>query len=312
MKILIRSPLRISFFGGGGDLVEFYSSSGHGSVLSSSINKYIYLEYSDKYNDNNLIDRFINEEKIDIRNLKIWSDITKTGSGLGSSGALLNSLFLFKNIINKESAISSKELAEKSYEFERFKMLAANGKQDNYASACGGFNKIIFHKDNSVDVINLNQYQDQINELEKRLILYDLNMPRNANTVLKKQRDNTPNKLDILIKMRDMVDEGLEYLINKQFDDFGRLMNESWELKKQLSDNISNKKIDYICDKLDEMGVVGKKVAGAGSGGSLLCVCPDELIKNRVRYQFNKIFPECKEIEFKFETEGTKIEDYVD
>lgn len=311
MKILIRAPLRISFFGGGTDLREVYETIDFGCVLSTAINKYIYLEYGDKYNDNYLIDNFVAKENLEIKNLKIWSDITKTGSGLGSSGTLLNGLYLLQNTIDQKPPLTKSELAEKSYEFERFKMEASNGKQDSYASAIGGFNLIRFNKDNSVEIDNLNQYREQINELESRLLLYDLNMPRNANSVLKKQKENTLNKLDVLIKMRDMVNEGLKCLINKQYDKFGRLLNESWLLKKQLADNVSNDKIDQIYNEAIKCGAIGGKVNGSGNGGFITIYCPDELIKNRIIYQFNKKYPELKLTPFKFIENGTEVVEYI-
>ncbi len=316
--IISKTPLRMSFFGGGSDLPAYYNHF-PGSVISSSIDKYVYVIIKERY-DNKIYVNYSKKEIVDnvdeiqhdlVReSLKManintpveittLSDITSKGSGLGSSSAvtvgLLNAFYQYRGVI-----LSKEDLAKKACEIEINICKHPIGKQDQYGCALGGLNRLYFNKDRDVTFKKINF---KLSLLKKNLFLVNTKITRDANIILKNQSENASEVMKENISLVGNCDKFENILngIDSQFDDFGILLNESWEIKKKMSKKISNEKIDTLYNKGINAGATGGKVLGAGGGGYILFYVPK---KNHPK--FNLLFE--KDIEnFTFENYGTRI-----
>lgn len=313
----VRTPFRISFAGGITDLPVFYKNYG-GKVISTSINKYMYhfihkfdkeliqIKYSETeiVNDpkkiNHKIVRKIAEE-YDLTGLDINSiaDIQK-GSGLGSSSAytvgLLNGLNTYYG-----KKISKHELAKISSDLEINGLGEPIGKQDQYASTFGGLNKIIFNKDESVEIEKLHLEEQVTSYLNASLILIKVGVSRSASDILKKQKKsfeedtNTQLGLNIL----KLVDPMIKSILECNIKEMGQILNENWELKRKLSDQVSNQQVDELIKEINSIkGIYGSKLLGAGSSGYLLVVG-----EPKVLYTLNKY----DSLSFRLEEEGSTV-----
>mgnify|MGYP001281848971 FL=1 len=289
--IISKTPLRISFSGGGSDLENFYSFNG-GAVLSSSINKYIYVSVNKKFDEKIRLSYSKNEEVSSIANLKhplvretldflkiykgieitSTADIPSEGSGLGSSSSftvgLLNTLSSFK-----KKNLSAAKLAKAACKIEIEICKEPIGKQDQYASAFGGFNLIEFKRNNVVRVRPILCKKETIIDLEKNIHLFYTGKSRKASLILKNQNEELlKNKkaTENLIKMVSMTYELETKLNNNDLSLFGEYLHESWMLKKTLSKKISNSFIDEIYNAAINSGAEGGKLLGAGAGGFFL------------------------------------------
>lgn len=315
----IKTPFRISFFGGGSDLKSFYSKN-NGSVISTSINKYMYIfvnkfftnQIQIKYSKTELASNFkdikhpiVREilKKFQLSGVDINSiaDIP-AGTGLGSSSAftvaLLNALYVYQN-----RTISKKQLAKEASEIEIDLLGEPIGKQDQYASAYGGLNRINFLKDGGVEVNKIELSKDEKMKFQENLVLMYYGNQRDASDILSEQNkkiktDHTTQ--DTLVEMVRLVDEAEDYIIRKDFDSFGRLLNNTWKLKKSLASNVSNTEIDDIYDLAMNAGAFGGKLLGAGSGGFFLFYVPISLREN-----VTKKLSKLKEFKFQFEELGS-------
>ena len=287
--IICRSPLRITFGGGGTDLPSYYKKK-EGFVISATINKYvyvsivrpfekgIYLKYSslEKVKSVNEINHNIIKETLKLKDfnydqieITTLADIP-SGTGLGSSGsfttALINALMKYNN--NK---ISKKKLAELACKVEIQKLRQPIGKQDQYAAAYGGMNKFYFKKNGEVKVENLIMKKKNIVKLEKNLQLFFTGYSRSANEILKSQNSNTiANDKKIFKNLNEIKQMGLDsarYLENGDLENFALLMNHHWQIKKERSFNISNSNIDDMYNYALKNGAIGGKLVGAGGGG---------------------------------------------
>ncbi len=319
--IITRTPLRISFFGGGSDIKKFYIKN-KGVVISSTINKFIYVTikkhgttFDEKYRLNyqksenvNKIDRIKNNiirESLKHLNIDEPLYISTIGdipamSGLGSSSAftvgLLKGLFALKN-----KKINKKNLAELACKIEIDILKSPIGKQDQYAATYGGINKFIFKK-NIVKVVPL---QKKINSelFFKNLQLFFTGIYRNSYKVLKSINSNSRNQNSI----RNIVEKSeiaFKILVksNKKINLIGKLFKESWNIKKSLSKKITNKTINLSYNKALRAGAVGGKIAGAGGGGFLLFITPKKkLIKVR------KSLKNLIHVPIKYESTGSII-----
>jgi D-glycero-alpha-D-manno-heptose-7-phosphate kinase len=318
--IITRTPFRISFVGGGSDLESYYKHNG-GAVLSTSINKYIYLsshEYFDKTksiikyskteivssNDKikhpiikNVLKRF-NVNNIDVNSI---ADIP-SGTGMGSSSSFtvgLIKLFATRNNI----PLNKKEIAEMACEIEINDLKEPIGKQDQYASSFGGLNLIEFKKNGETNVETLYLDSTMKNLLDSNLKLFYTGIRRSASEVLSHQKKSmkTQNKRDIMDQMVSQVYDLKTELLKGNIDKLGEILNKGWSLKKQLSQNISNSLINEIYDQGIKSGATGGKLLGAGAGGFLLFYIPQSNIK-----KFEQNF-KLKELPFKMENSGSKI-----
>ena len=318
--IITQTPLRISFGGGGSDLKEYYRKFG-GVVLSTTIDKYIYVILKDRFDDNirvgysttELVDRIdqlrheLVRESMRLvgidRGIEIstMADIPSTGSGLGSSSSvtvgLLNALHAFQGDIQP-----AETLAREAAKIEIEILSKPIGKQDQYAAAYGNFRRITFNSDDSVDVRTIELANDVKQALNDNLMLFYTGYARESSDVLLEQKSNTPDNSPTVSKMVAMVDEMESFLLSGKLDDFGRCLHKSWELKKSLASKITNAVIDSLYQSAIDAGALGGKIAGAGGGGFLLVYCNYEN-QNNVR----KALSDLRELPFSMAKDGSKV-----
>ncbi len=318
--LITKTPFRISFCGGGSDLESFYAKHG-GCVLSTSINKYMYISihpYFDpkytllKYSQNELVDdvskidhkifkHVLTTMEVDGVEISSTADVPG-GTGLGSSSTftvgLLNTLYCYKG-----KFASKAKLADEACEVEIEKLGAPIGKQDQYAAAFGGLNFIKFNKDGTVSVSPVVMQADTYKKLQKNLMMFYTGTTRSANSILSEQKKNMSDedKANNLIKMCDLAYEMKEALENNDLSSFGKILNDSWELKRTLASGISNPDIDRAYEIAMKNGALGGKLLGAGGGGFLLFYCEEEN-QERLRKEIG-----LKEFDFKFEQDGTSV-----
>jgi len=318
--IISKTPLRISFVGGGTDLKSFYKHS-PGMVLSTAINKYIYiavhkhfdgksfllkyskLEEGQNINKikNNLIREAMKLTKVNGVEIVSMSDVPVSGVGLGSSSTftvgLLNALYAYKG-----KHKSTEELAREACKIEIDILKKPIGKQDQYIATYGGLREIIFQKNGIVRTKEISIDENQKKGLDSNLLLFYTGKTRSANTILTKQKANTKNKLESMTKMRDLVKKMKKYLDNNELDEVGQLLHENWLEKRQLAQGITDPWIDSTYQKALDNGALGGKICGAGGGGFLLVYCKKEN-QNRVR----RALKDLEETPFSFEPSGSQI-----
>ncbi|MBT9133258.1 MAG: D-glycero-alpha-D-manno-heptose 7-phosphate kinase [Firmicutes bacterium] len=320
--IITRTPFRISFVGGGTDLPDFYRLE-PGAVVSTAINKYMYVIVNKRFTDAIRVSYYSKTEIVDsvdeirhplVREVLKLVGITRgieiasiadvhAGAGLGSSSSftvgLLNALYAYKGILK-----SAEELAKEACHIEIDILGEPIGKQDQYIAAYGGFRYIQFNSDETVLTEPIIWSKANKEELAQNLLVLYTGDVREASSILREQKENTRqgNKVDLLKKLRDMAFE-LKGLLNNNAspDILGEFLHKGWMLKKQLASSISNNKIDEYYEKARSAGVLGGKILGAGGGGFLLLYCPKEK-QPQVKEALNH-----RELDFSFEPEGSKI-----
>lgn len=318
--LITKTPFRISFCGGGSDLESFYAKHG-GCVLSTTINKYMYISihpYFDsnytslKYSQNELVSdiskiehtifkQVLADTNVDGVEISSTADVPG-GTGLGSSSTftvgLLNTLYCYKG-----KFASKAKLANEACEVEIDKLGAPIGKQDQYAAAFGGLNFIKFNKDGTVSVSPIMMLADTYKKLQNNLMMFYTGTTRSANSILSEQKKNMSNedKANNLVKMCDFAYEMKESLENNDLSTFGKILNDSWELKRTLASGISNTDIDRAYEIAMKNGALGGKLLGAGGGGFLLFYCEEEN-QDKLRKEIG-----LKEFDFKFEQDGTSV-----
>lgn len=330
--IISRSPLRISFAGGGTDIPVFYENYGPGVVVSTSINRYVYVTLNKKF-DGKVSVRYRVHENVDtVDDLKhplireilksygishgveivIISEVPAKGSGLGASSALAVALcaaldhFTIGEIENNESY--RKTVACDAAKIEISNVGSPIGKQDHYASAIGGFNLIRFMKDGSVENV---PFKDEVfkNEVEDQSMLFYLDMEHDyhpgeghfVQRVLKDQIAEMHKNRHIYSLQADnamRLWENMTYAVPERFMDH---VNENWRLKRTLHEGISNPPIDAIIQRAYVAGATAAKVCGAGGGGFLYLMVP-KVMQNSVRNALGNM-----ELNFRFEEKGVQI-----
>lgn len=320
--IISRTPLRISFAGGGSDLAVYYRDGG-GSVVSTAIDKYIYITVNKKFDDlirvsyskTEMVKNVDEVEHNMIREaLKIvgiekgievvyMGDIPlgSAGVGLGSSSSLavgvLNALYAFKG-----QCVSAEKLASDACKIEIDLLENPIGKQDQYIAAYGGLQHIRFNGDESVFVDPVICKRGTKNELNGKLMLFYTGIMRVSSSILAEQKQQTNNNRKHLDRMVELSEELREVLIKNKLNRFGEILHEGWLKKRYLASGITNAKIDDYYDRARSAGAVGGKILGAGGGGFLLLYCEKEN-QNKVRDALSDL----KESPFKFEPQGSKI-----
>ncbi len=320
--IITKTPYRISFFGGGSDYPAWYKKNG-GAVLSTTIDKYIYITcrfspdyFKQKYrivwrkieNVENL--REINHKAVRelLKYLKIKQGLEihyhgdlPARSGMGSSSCftvgLMQALSQIKNI-----KLNKSKLAKQSIHFEQNIMKEIVGSQDQTSASYGGFNKILFNKDNSIKIKKISSKKN-IKKLNDNLILIYTGINRTAHKIANKYVNKLTNeKKDHINRILEYVNEGEKILNNGDIDDFGSLLHDAWIEKKALSNLITNSKINSIYDKARSYGALGGKLLGAGGGGFLLMY-----MKKKDRSDFLKKNKKLVTIPFNFTSLGSQI-----
>lgn len=287
--ILVRAPLRISFFGGGSDLPAFYEKD-TGYVLSTTIDKSIYLGINRSNHDyikvvysqieiekdvNNIKHNIVREtlKHFDIKdNIEIstFADVPVKGTGLGSSSSFCTALARACASINGLSP-SAKEIAELACKIEIEKCREPIGKQDQYAAAYGGFNLFTFNCD-GVKVKPVRLTSEMHNLIEESILLFYTGIVRNASDVLAEQTSNLTNedKKEITRTMAQIALNAYELLPTNNVDVFGHMLDDAWRLKKRLASGITSPLIDQMYATAKENMAWGGKVLGAGGGGYLM------------------------------------------
>lgn len=323
--IITRVPFRLPLGGGGSDLPSYYRQFG-GKLITSSINRYMYVSVnepatSDKIklyytqteivNDISEIEHNIIRESLKLHNINrpleigSMSDI-EAGTGMGSSSAFAVGLLAGINTMERKF-ISPRGLAEEACKVEIELVNKPIGKQDQYAVSLGGINELIIQRNGDVEVLPLRLNKDCIFELENRLLMFYTNQTRDANEILGEQSKRIVDEIEITEAMHEIKEIGERIktvLLNCNIDSFGRLLHEHWIIKKTISDKMSNSFIDE-CYRLALInGAIGGKIMGAGGGGILL-LCAKE--GNRRRLKSAMINRGLKFMDFRFEFEGVKV-----
>jgi len=321
--IISKTPMRMSFVGGGSDLPVFYRKHG-GAVLSTAINKFVYLTINKKFDDGIRISYSRTEEPSSVAKIKhplvreslkmlgieggieiaSIADIPARGSGLGSSSSytvgLLNALHAYRG-----QFASADRLAKESCEIELGRCGEPIGKQDQYAAAFGGFNFIEFYPDDSVSVEPVICRRETLQKLQANTLVFYTGITRSASALLKNQQDAVATqkaKQKVLLRMVQYARELKAELQRNNIDAFGHITHENWVLKRSLTANISTDQIDDWYSRGRKAGAIGGKLLGAGSGGFLMFYAPQE------RHEaIQRELKELRRIDFAFEPQGSKI-----
>ena len=293
--IITKTPLRITFTGGGSDMPSFFEKH-DGHCINATIDKYVYVlvkKRSDnkiylKYSENEVVDTntifeiqhdFIRETLIYLGvdyGLEIinWADIPTKGSGLGSSGSFLVGLL---NAIHtlEGNHVSKEKLAQQASHIEMVLCGKPIGYQDQYAAAYGGLNEMKFTADNghNIKVVPLIKNQDDLNSISQDLLLFYTGITRESSSVLSDQNKNLMNKEDTINAMKENVDLSkwlAEHLRNKEYQYIGHALRMNWDLKLKFSDKVATEDIVKMYDKGREGGASGGKIIGAGGGGFMM------------------------------------------
>lgn len=322
--IITRTPLRISFFGGGTDYPIWYRENG-GAVLATTIDKSCYItcrhlppffehhsriSYSkvENVNSNDAIEH--PSVRGCLQFLKIDSGIEihhvadlPARAGLGTSSAFTVGLLLGLHALQHQMC-DKHVLATDARYVEQSLLQEAVGSQDQVSAAYGGFNRINFHRDDTIEVKPVLAEPNRLAKLQQHLALYFTGFSRTASEIAQEQIKMTPHRRNELGLMLEMVNEAEAVLMSSRrpLEDFGRLLHESWKLKRSLTQNISNASIDEIYDAGRSAGALGGKLLGAGGGGFMLFFVPPER-REALRARLKKLL--C--IPFSFSNKGSQI-----
>jgi len=291
--IITRTPLRISFAGGGTDLPSFYRNHGGGAVTSAAIDRYIHVLVNEKfdksiriaYSRTENVDRLEDVEHGIVREamratgvsealeIHTIADIPGEGTGLGSSSALtvglLNALYAYRGRLQDPA-----ELAAEACRIEIDALGGALGKQDQYIAAFGGVQHFEFRADDTVRTAPIPLSREGREEFSDHLSLFYTGITRKAEGILKTQSDQAEAHVEAYLRMRELATETRTAIIRNDWASLGGLMDEGWELKRQLAEGISNPEIDRLYARAKGAGAFGGKITGAGGGGFLLLLHP--------------------------------------
>ena len=322
--IITRTPFRISFFGGGTDYPVHYKEHG-GAVLSTTINKYCYINcrYLPPFFDYKYRIRYTKrEETKDVSEIEhpsvreclkfvnagkgiemVHTSDIPARSGIGSSSSFtvgfLNALYALSG-----KMVTKRQLAREAIHIEQSIIKENVGSQDQVAAAFGGMNKIEFGGDREFYVTPITIKENKLNKLQDSLMFFYTGLVRNASEIAGKQINATPSKKKELDLMVEMVDEAVNILNadSDDIDDFGRLLHKSWRIKRSITNLITNGKIDQIYDTALKAGALGGKLLGAGGGGFVLFYVPPEC-QARVKEKLKNLLL----VPFRFENLGSQV-----
>lgn len=324
--IITKTPFRMSFFGGGTDIEEFFKEYG-GSVLSTTFDKYCYVnvrhlprffEYTTELTYSK-IERVSNTEEIshptireamkmlDMHEIRlIYEADLPARSGLGTSSSfavgMLNAFYCLKG-----KYIDKKKLADDAILIERNLCQEAGGWQDQIAASYGGMNRINFNS-NGYEVLPIIISPERKRQLNNRLLMFFTGFTRFSSDI---QRENVKHQREKIVQLREilnLVDEAENVLVNsnKNLDEFGRLLDYSWKLKREIGSNVSTNSIDMLYEEAIKAGALGGKLLGAGGGGFLVFYVREEHRDSVMEAMKNLLY-----IPFEFETSGTSVIHYT-
>lgn len=318
--IITQTPLRISLAGGGTDFKEYYQDE-EGMVLSTAIDKYVFVIVTERF-DEKIYVNYSRKEIVDsvdeiqhelVREalrragikqgveITMLADIPSEGSGLGSSSSLtvglLNAFYMFQGEQMPASA-----LAREACEIEIDICGKPIGKQDQYIAAFGGIRQIIFRRDGAVDVEKVELPAQQYRRLSSELMLFYTDVNRKSADILTEQRDKIKNNLENLRSIKRHAHQIRNAVEGAEFNLVGAIMNESWAAKRKLGSKISNAGLDDMYEMAVSAGATGGKISGAGGGGFLLLYVPmskQDSVRNAMRGH--------RELPFMLERDGSKV-----
>ena len=318
--IIVQTPLRISLFGGGTDFPSFFMEEG-GCVLSSAIDKYIFVTIKERF-DNKLRIGYTQTEMVDEvdqinhelireslrltgieRGIEITTmgDIPSEGSGLGSSSTVvvgaLHAMYAFQGEI-----VAAERLAREACTIELEILKKPIGIQDQYIAAYGGLRYFDFLPSGEVKSEKIKISPDAQRVLNDNFLLFFTGITRSSSSILTEQTKKIKDRTSELRELKKMTWQARDIIENGDFDALGDLIHQSWELKKRLAGLISNGRINEIYESARRAGAIGGKITGAGGGGFLLLYVP-YAHQNKVRSALNGL----QELPFRLESDGTKV-----
>jgi D-glycero-alpha-D-manno-heptose-7-phosphate kinase len=331
--LIVRSPVRISFGGGGTDLPAYYEQFG-GAVLSVAINKYFYTILRTRS------DGRVQVISSDLRVFENWQDIANLptqgseleiplavlkeldckisvdlflaseippGTGLGSSASVcVNILKALTTYLHQP--LSKYDLAERSFHIARNVLSKHVGKQDEYAAAFGGLNYMRFHPDGRAEIEPLDLGADLMREFQSKLMLFFTGSAHHSWDILREQesftRSHSGSTVGALHEVKALGLQMRETLERGQLQAMGELLHESWQAKRKVSSKISTPRIDKLYALARDHGAIGGKITGAGGGGFLLLYC-EKQFQEPVRQAFSA--EGANEMAFAFDTQGAQV-----
>lgn len=320
--IMSQTPLRMSFVGGGSDLPAFYRRSG-GAVLSTAINKYVYVSVNPKFDGGIRLAYSRTEEVADLSQIEhrlfkatfedmgiaggvevtTTADIPSRGTGLGSSSTFTVGLLnVMSSYLGRTS--SAEQLARQACAIEIERCGEPIGKQDQYAAAYGGLNLIAFNQDDTVNVEPVDIAAHIHAQLQNELVVFYTGQQRSASRILQHQTEEVTSNPQARRALRRMVE--LAYVLRDELqagrlDGFGEILRENWALKKRLSNGITNESIDSWHDAAIAAGATGGKLMGAGAGGFLVFHAPHD------RHEAIASAVGLRRVKMEFEGKGSRI-----
>ncbi len=329
--IIVKTPLRISFFGGGTDYPEWFNKHG-GEVISTAIDKYSFLCIREVKNVNSFVAPFyrkkfrISYSKVELVdqinsikhpavkellkyfNIKTGLDINylsdlPSRSGMGSSSNFIVSLIAGLGKLKENKIYKPMELAKKSIFVERNLVKDYVGFQDQVICAYGGLINILFKKKNEFIVKKLKLKSQKKKKLNDNLMLFFTGVQRNSTNFASEHMKNINKNYNLLSELGQITREAKRSLMGeKNIDIFGNLLHENWRIKRSLTSYVSNTKIDEIYKSAYNSGASGGKILGAGGGGFILFY-----VKEKYRYKVLNNLKKLTYVPFKFEDSGSKI-----
>ncbi len=324
--IITRTPFRITLGGGSTDLPAYYKKHG-GFIFAVTINLYMYISVNKPPIDNLIRVKYSQSEEVDrtskLNHLMVGQALEETGltkgieitsmadipegTGLGSSGSymvgLLNALR-----ISKGENVSRRQLAEEAFDIASNKLGLPDGVQDFYVAAFGNFTVLDIAKNGSVTVIDPKISKETKRDFEKRTLIFYTGVRRSSVDILTEQqndvRKNKKSAVELKHKTKDLGKKILQAFEKGKLDKFGELLDKHWELKKKMSNKMSNPVFDSLYKDAKKAGAMGGKILGAGGGGFFLVYCKDGK-QNNVRKVFKKY--KMKEIKYRIDGGGTQV-----
>lgn len=317
--IVVQTPLRVSFLGGGTDFDDFYVNHG-GAVLSTAIDKCVFVVVKERFDDmiyvnyskKEIVDRFdkleheLVREAMKITGVKkgievtTLADIPAEGTGLGSSSSitvgLLQALYAYRGEI-----APAKTLAEQACHIEIDILRKPIGRQDQYIASYGNTRFITFDK-SGVKVERIELSPEDKKRLNDNLLLFYTGVTRKSSEILSEQKANISSSVEVLGGMQKLAFEARDAILEGELDVFGEILHKGWQLKKQLASKVSNPAIDDIYETARRAGAIGGKVSGAGGGGFILFYC-----RKDKQDDVTRALKGLRQLPFRFEQDGSKV-----
>lgn len=316
--IIVQTPLRVSFLGGGTDFEDFYLNYG-GAVLSTAIDKYAFVVMKERYDDMiyvnyskkeivsnvNDLEHELVREAMKMTGVEKGVEIStfvdvREGTGLGSSSSitvgLLQSLYAYKG-----EAETANTLAREACQIEVDILGKPMGRQDQYIAAYGNMRFITFDAQ-GVNAEKMLLSKEGKTKLNERLMLFFTKRTRRSGEILAEQKANIAERVEVLKEMTRLAYRGKEAISREAFDELGEMLHQGWQLKRQLASKVSNSGLDELYQAALNSGAIGGKLTGAGGGGFLLLYAPPQR-----RDDIRSALWGLEEIPFRFEADGSKV-----